>query len=236
MPALGFREFPFSCAHVAVVDLHARATAVAIAEFLNGVGKGHVPRWTDRSLRKPPPTSMGRNDSSASGSFRASKPQRRLYGDESERAAVTTRPLCIEQRVSCLADAARRWWRTAQRRPASGRQETLCPVDGKLCIATQSCFSTPPKAAIERSARSRRSTLCHPVPRRLCYISVRPLSSRARELRNRLPLRSGLTEQVGHLLMIVSSRELERRHALRICHHNIGFSSNQRSDNFSIAQ
>lgn len=40
-------------------------------------------------------TALGRDGSFASGSFRASKRQRRLSGDETDEAAVTTRPQAV---------------------------------------------------------------------------------------------------------------------------------------------
>jgi len=36
--------------------------AVAVADFLDGVSERQVPKWTDRSLRKPPPAAMGRSE------------------------------------------------------------------------------------------------------------------------------------------------------------------------------
>lgn len=49
-------------------------------------------------------TGLGRNDSSASGSLRASNQQRRLSGDESERPAVATRPIPARQPAPKLPD------------------------------------------------------------------------------------------------------------------------------------
>ena len=44
----------------AIVGRHERMTAVAMANFLRGVGEGQVPKQTDLSLGKPPPAAMGR--------------------------------------------------------------------------------------------------------------------------------------------------------------------------------
>ena len=35
-------------------------TAVPITDSFGGVAEGQVPRWTGRSLERPPPASMGR--------------------------------------------------------------------------------------------------------------------------------------------------------------------------------
>ena len=39
---------------------HVRTTAVAVADFLDGVSERQVPKWTGHSLRKPLPAAMGR--------------------------------------------------------------------------------------------------------------------------------------------------------------------------------
>ena len=42
-----------------VVRRHARTTAIANSELLDGFGEGQVPRWTGRSPRKPPLAPLG---------------------------------------------------------------------------------------------------------------------------------------------------------------------------------
>lgn len=49
----------FSRDPVPVDGCQPRTTAVAVADFLGGLNEGQVPRYTGRSLGKPPPAAMG---------------------------------------------------------------------------------------------------------------------------------------------------------------------------------
>ena len=51
---------PFGSEIFVIVGRHERMTAVAMVNFLRGVGEGQVPKQTGLSLGKPPPAAMGR--------------------------------------------------------------------------------------------------------------------------------------------------------------------------------
>jgi|SRR5665213_2325036 len=61
---------------VAIVGRRARTTAVAITDFCGGIGERQVPRWTGRSLRKPPPAPMGRLLRAAAGKLSLDRSRR----------------------------------------------------------------------------------------------------------------------------------------------------------------
>jgi hypothetical protein len=59
-PVRDHRMQTFGLEIVAIVGRRARTTAVAITDFRGGVCERQVPKWTGRSLVKPPPAPMGR--------------------------------------------------------------------------------------------------------------------------------------------------------------------------------
>jgi hypothetical protein len=59
-PVRDHRMQTFGLEIVAIVGRRARTTAVAITDFRGGVRERQVPKWTGRSLVKPPPAPMGR--------------------------------------------------------------------------------------------------------------------------------------------------------------------------------